>query len=193
MQVAEAVFAERGVQATSMEEIAERAGVTKPIVYDHFGSKDGLIAAVVLHAGGVLREAVVEAVAKAPATEQALADGLRAYFSFIEERRTSLHSLLTEGVAPGTASAAALEQVRDQQADLIAGLLLQHTDGAGSEQARLYAQIVIGATERLATRPSTAGPEPVEVLTRHVMDVIWTGFAALRNGVRWEPEAPSPS
>jgi AcrR family transcriptional regulator len=187
LDVAEAVFAERGVQASSMEEIAERAGVTKPIVYDHFGSKDGLIAAVVIRAGAILAEAVIAAVTSSDDPEQSVAEGLRAYFRFIEERRTSLHSLLTEGVAPGTEAAAALEQVRDQQAQLIAALLLEHSQDGAAEDAAIYAQIVVGATERLATRPGTTEPPTVEALTRSVMDVIWCGFAALRDGTRWQP------
>jgi AcrR family transcriptional regulator len=184
LDVADAVFAEDGVQASSMAEIAERAGVTKPIVYDHFGSKDGLVSAVVLRAGSVLAAAVLEAASAAPDPEQAVAQGLRAYFRFIDERRTGLHSLLCEGVAPGTEAAAALERVRDQQAELIAGLLVAHSDVADLDRARVYAQIVIGGTERLATRPGTATPA-VETLTQHVMDVIWCGFAGLRDGSRW--------
>ena len=41
------VFAERGFEATSVEEIAARAGVSKPIVYEHFGGKEGLYAVIV--------------------------------------------------------------------------------------------------------------------------------------------------
>ncbi len=170
-----------------MEDIAEQAGVTKPIVYDHFGSKDGLVAAVVMRAGAILGEAVLGAVAAAASPEQAVAEGLTAYFRFIEERRTSLHSLLSEGVAPGTEAAAALERVRGQQADMIAALLLEHSEQATPAEAQLYAQIVVGATERLATRPGVTEPPSVEILTRHVMDVIWCGFAALRDGRRWDP------
>jgi hypothetical protein len=92
-------------------------------------------------------------------------------------------------VLPGSAAAAALESVRDQQAELIAALLLEHTEGTDLPRARVYAQIVIGATERLATRPGPAAAASVEVLTRHVMDVIWCGFNALRDGSRWEPRA----
>jgi AcrR family transcriptional regulator len=45
--VARSVFAERGFEATSIEEIAERAGVSKPVVYQHFGGKQGVYAVVV--------------------------------------------------------------------------------------------------------------------------------------------------
>jgi AcrR family transcriptional regulator len=188
LEVAESVFASRGVQAASMEEIAEAAGVTKPILYDHFGSKDRLIAAVVERAGTTLGEVVVEAIGDAADPEASIALGLHAYFTFIEERRTGLHSLLTEGVAPGSEAAAALEAVRDQQAQMIAALLLQH-GGADADlaQAQIYSQIVIGATERLATRPGTDTTPSVDELTRHVMDVIWLGFNTLRDGKRWEP------
>lgn len=202
LDVAEAVFSECGVRSASMDEVAERAGVTKPILYDHFGSKDGLVAAVVLRAGQVLGDVVLDAVSAAASPEQALACGVRAYFEFIEERRTGLHSLLSEGVAPGTEAAAALERVREQQAELIARLLVEHTASAETERsapsiaerAGIYAQIVVGATERLATRPGPDQAHSVDDLTAHVMDVIWCGFATLRDGTRWQPAgSPGPS
>jgi AcrR family transcriptional regulator len=187
LDVAEELFADRGVQASSMADIAGAAGITKPVLYDHFGSKDRLLAAVILRAGSVLRDAVLAAVTTAATPEDALARGLRAYFGFIEERRSGLHSLLTEGVPPGSEAAAALETVRDQQANMIAELLSAQSETTDPAAAHLYAQIVIGATERLATRPGTTPTASVEILTRHVMDVIWCGFATLRSGDHWEP------
>jgi AcrR family transcriptional regulator len=189
LDVAEEVFAERGIQSSSMDDIADRAGITKPILYDHFGSKDRLVAAVILRAGAILSEVVLAEVGASASSEDALARGLRAYFTFIEARRTGLHSLLAEGVVPGSEAAAALEAVRDQQAEMIATLLLEQTDDPNPARAQIYAQIVIGATERLATRPGPDSPPSVDELTRHVMDVIWCGFATLRDGARWEPRA----
>lgn len=182
--VADAVFSERGVAAASMEEIAERAGITKPVLYDHFGSKDGLLAAVVLRAGEELAAATLAAVASATGPEDALARGLRAYFRFIERRRASWLSLLAEAGVPGSAAAAALEQVRDGQAELIATLISTDMAGCDLPRARHYAQVVVGACERLVTRPGSEQPS-VDQLTRHVMDVIWVGFGAVRTGHRW--------
>ena len=48
IEVAERTFSERGFKGVSMDEIAERAQISKPVLYDHFGSKDGLLAAVSL-------------------------------------------------------------------------------------------------------------------------------------------------
>jgi AcrR family transcriptional regulator len=184
--VADVVFAERGVASSSMEEIAERAGVTKPVLYDHFGSKDGLLAAVVLRAGEELAAATLEAVEAATGPQDALASGLRAYFRFIDRRRASWLSLLTEAGVPGSAAAASLETVRDRQAELIAQLLSVDVPGCDLPRARLYAQVVVGACERLATRSGPDTPS-VDTLTQHVMDVIWGGFGAIREGLRWEP------
>jgi AcrR family transcriptional regulator len=186
VDVADAVFSERGVASSSMEEIAERAGVTKPVLYDHFGSKDGLLAAVVLRAGDELAAATLEAVDAATGPEDALACGLRAYFRFIDRRRASWLSLLTEAGVPGSAAALALERVRDGQAELIAELLSADVPGCDLPRARLYAQVVVGACERLATRPGPQLPT-VDTLTAHVMDVIWGGFGAIRDGRRWQP------
>src|SRR3954453_196187 len=47
LDVGRALFAEKGFEATSIEEIASRAGVSKPVVYEHFGGKEGLYAVVV--------------------------------------------------------------------------------------------------------------------------------------------------
>src|SRR4051794_25035940 len=47
LDVGRALFAEKGFEATSIEEIASRARVSKPVVYEHFGGKEGLYAVVV--------------------------------------------------------------------------------------------------------------------------------------------------
>src|SRR5580658_831273 len=47
LDIGRRLFAERGLDGTSIEEIAERAGVSKPVVYEHFGGKEGLYAVVV--------------------------------------------------------------------------------------------------------------------------------------------------
>ena len=61
LAVAETVFAERGYQATTMEDVAERVGVTKPLIYEYFGSKEGLLSACVDKARTQLRDATVTA------------------------------------------------------------------------------------------------------------------------------------
>ena len=117
--VAQALFAEHGFRALSMDEIALQAGVTKPVLYDHFGSKDGLIAACIRHAGGQLLRDVDAAVAKATGVEQILADGFAAFFGFVESFGQGWFMLIGENSVVGPA-AEALESIRRQQAAYVA-------------------------------------------------------------------------
>src|SRR5918996_3486636 len=61
VELAEALFAERGYAGASMEELSRRAGVTKPVIYELFGSKDGLFRECVERAVAGLAESIVEA------------------------------------------------------------------------------------------------------------------------------------
>jgi AcrR family transcriptional regulator len=189
LDIAEDLIASRGIQATSMTDIAERAGVTKPVVYDHFGSKDGLVAAIVLRAGHELAGTLLAAVEGAPDAESALAAGVRSYFEFMAGRRASWAALLTE-TATDTTAAEALEQVRRDQATLIAELVSADVPGCDLDQATLYAQVVVGGCERLVTYTATTREVSPETLTRHVMDAMWRGFADIREGRRWSGGDP---
>ena len=192
LDVAERVFAERGFQSASMEEIAERAGVTKPVLYDHFKSKDGLLGAVILRAGADLRGSLEAAVAEATSPDDALARGLRTYFSFIESHATSWVMLLTEGAATA-AGITALETLRREQVNFIAGLIAAEMPVSDREASVVYAQAVIGACERLAfCRQGDPSLDPATVTAR-LMDLLWLGLNALRSGWRWAPaEVPLP-
>jgi AcrR family transcriptional regulator len=184
VEVAEQVFAERGIAAASMEEIADRAGITKPILYDHFGSKDGLLAAVIERAGSDLGTSVETAVAGADGPEDAFARGLTAYFSFMDTHRASWLALLTE-TTTNSAAAHALEGIREERARFIAELIVAEVPGSDAARAMTYSQVVIGACERLATAPQRASSASPETLAANLMDVIWMGFRAIRSGERW--------
>jgi AcrR family transcriptional regulator len=185
LDTAEQVFAERGFQAASMDDIAERAGVTKPVLYDHFGSKDGLLAAVISRAGGELA-AVTEAAVRAAAGDGSgpgdprgsLAAGLHAYFTFLD-RHASAWSVLVSETAASSAAAGELEVIRRRQGEYIAGLIGLDYPQIGPRSAALYAQAVVGACERLGTiRRDDPGLDP-RTLTDHLMTLLWGGFKEL--------------
>jgi AcrR family transcriptional regulator len=184
LATAEQVFAERGYRAASMEEIAERAGVTKPVLYDHFGSKDGLLAAVVARSGAAIRESTQTAIAAADGPADALQRGLRAYFTFIEEHATAWSVVLTEVEATSAASAQ-LDSVRHGLAEFVAELIAAELPDCDIARARLYAQAVVGATERLALHARTDPALTPDVLTDALMDLAWMGLAAVNAGRRW--------
>lgn len=179
--VAEAVFADVGVQAASMDEIAERAGISKPVVYDHFGSKDGLLAAVVEEVGRRLQVVAGEAVAGATSPTDALVAGIRAYFVFSEANAGKWTTMMQE-TTPSSAASAALERLRLEQAGAIAELIEGLLDPAVRPRALAYAQVLVGACERLATwralQPSDSTPS-IDECTSAVCDLVLPGLASL--------------
>ncbi len=181
--VAQAVFAERGFRAPSMDEIALRAGVTKPVLYDHFGSKDGLIAACIRHAGGRLLRDVDAAVAAVAGAEQILAAGFAAFFAFVESFGEGWFMLIGENSVVGPA-AEALETIRRQQAAYVAQQLTAEFPRAPGDDVRAYAEAIIGAAERLALwrrdRPDVTATQATAAL----MTLLWHGLGSLRGGAR---------
>ena len=145
---AERVLVARGA-AASMEDVADEAGVTKPVLYDHFGSKDGLLAAVIRSAGERMLEVTAAAARSAASPEDALRLGLVAYFRFVDAH-TGAWSLLLHDVAPGSLAAAAAEEVRGRQVADMSELIAVQLPRADRASAQLYAEAVSGAAERLA-------------------------------------------
>src|SRR3954447_25658883 len=101
LDVAEQTFAERGYRGVSMDEIAERAAISKPVLYDHFGSKDGLLAAVVIRIRTQMREAIASALEGVEGPDRAMWVGLRAYFDFITGHLTAWSVLIAENALTG--------------------------------------------------------------------------------------------
>jgi AcrR family transcriptional regulator len=183
LDVAEQVLGDKGYGPASMDDVADAAGVTKPVLYDHFGSKDGLLAALVTRSGEQLLAATEAAVQSSDGPETALQQGLEAYFRFVDAH-AGAWSLLVREVAPGTAAAAAADRVRQQQVDNIAALVAAHLPEPGSTRAAVYAHVVSGAAERVAAvrlDGTRLSPKQAAAL---LMDVMWTGFAQLQGGRR---------
>jgi AcrR family transcriptional regulator len=177
LETAQRVFTEHGYGPTSMDDVAEAAGVTKPVLYDHFGSKDGLLAAVVERSGQEMLDATTGAV-QGLDPETALRQGLTAFFTYVDQHAGAWTLLLRE-VAPGTPAAAAVDRIRAVQVDVIAALIGLHFQQADPVRATVYAHVVSGAAERLSTVRVTDMSTTPEEAANLLMDALWTGFAAL--------------
>ena len=178
LQVAEEVFAERGYQAASMDEIAERVGVSKPMLYAYFGSKEGLLLACIRRSRAELREVTIAAIAQGGGPREVLRRGLVAHFRFIDAHTRAWAILRAEAALAGPA-AAEVEEVRNQQATLIAESTAALAPGADPLLVEAYAQLLVGATERISLwrgRHPEIGPEAAADL---VLAVIWDGVSSL--------------
>jgi len=194
LAVAERAFAERGFHAASVDAIAEAAGISKPMVYAYFGSKEGLYRACMAAARERLFEALREQVDPAAAPDQQLWHGVLAFFTFVERHGDSWAVLLgdvTAGTGPFAADGA---EVRHEMAGLVGALLQRAADAEGLDVAAHVDQIaraLIGAGESLAAWWAEHPEEPAERLALLLMNFAWNGLGGLVRGETWTPRSPS--
>jgi AcrR family transcriptional regulator len=179
MSVAENVFAQRGYVAASMDEIAERVGVSKPMLYEYFGSKEGLLVACIRQARAELLRVTSEAAVGADSPEEMLRGGLVAYFRFTAAHRESWALLRSEAAVVGPSAAEEIEAVRQQQTDLISGTMALYAPQPPPFDMTPAAEVIVGGCERLALwcerNPETSPEQAAEL----VMQLIWSGIRTL--------------
>jgi AcrR family transcriptional regulator len=117
-ELAEPLFAERGYAGTSMQELARRAGVTKPVIYELFESKDGLFRACVDRAIERMAASIVEAFRSETEPEARLRAGGLAFLRFARDNRVAWDLMAMQGRFADQA-----QSVRRSQAQLIRTLM----------------------------------------------------------------------
>lgn len=182
LQVAEAVFAESGYQATSMDDIAARVGVTKPMLYEYFGSKDGLLRACLGRARQQLHEQTVAAAGEGGDPREVMARAVRAFFDFVDEHAAAWAVLQAESMVTTGPGAQEIEEIRRQQSDYTQALLagLPGAAALGPVELAARAEMVTGACERVAVwRTAHAAPAEIsaERATELVMAALWPGLS----------------
>lgn len=179
LDAAVTVFSLRGYQNSSMDAVAELVGVTKPVLYSHFGSKEGLLLACIARVRTDLLDVTAAAAAAAAGPEDMLRRGTRAFFDHLDSQRPAWSLLYCEA-SVSEAAGAALEEIRAQQTDFIATLLAAQAPDTDPQRLIGWANVIVGACERLAKwrgssvdGPRVSGAEATEYL----MDLVWTGLA----------------
>ena len=179
IDVAVQVFAENGFLAVSMDDIAARVGVSKPMLYEYFNSKEGLLIAALRDARAELRAATEEALAGAMSAEDALRRGLLAYFRFMRQRRDAWSLLRHELGFLGATASAEIEAIRRQQTELHVEHLRQFAPRATNQEIEVAAEILVGACERMAVWCERKGNVSPELATELTLNVIWGGLSGL--------------
>jgi AcrR family transcriptional regulator len=191
LDAALAVFSAGGFHASSIDDIAREAGISKALIYEHFDSKQGLYADLLEHNANELFERLGSALAgvEVEAGAERLATGLDAFFAFVEERRDAWRILFRDVADPETS--AVLDRMLEQVTGLVAALIAQDPGARArekdeSEQAiRVLAQMLVGAVQSVANwwadHPEVSREDAVEM----VMDFAWVGLERLSQGERW--------
>jgi AcrR family transcriptional regulator len=179
LDVAQEVFAARGFHPTSMNEIAEAAGVTKPVLYQHFRSKRELYVELLDDVGGRLREAIDKATAEAPGPHEQVRWGFRAYFGFVAEQHSAFRLLFGGGTRRDEEFAEHARRVESSIAEAIATLI--DVAGLDAAERRLLAHGIVGlaeGTSRLWLDDGLPG-DPVELADK-VAELAWAGLRGIR-------------
>lgn len=180
IDVAIEVFAEHGYVASSMDEIAARVGVSKPMLYEYFHSKEGLLLAAIRDARTQLATVTAEAVVGSTSAEEALRRGLVAYFGFMRQRSDAWSLLRHELGFLGSTAAEEIEAIRREQSEFNAMLIRMYKPAAPDREIEAAAEILVGACERMAVWCERNGDITPEVATNYTMNVIWGGLAAMQ-------------
>lgn len=176
--VARTVFAERGYEAATVEEIAERAGVTRPVVYEHFGGKEGIYAVVVDREVQRLSRAIRAALASSGPRKVAEASAA-AFLTYIEQDAEGFRVLVRD--APGGSGRGSfgslLDDVAEAASDVVRELFAEH--GLDPAPAPIYARMLVGAVAAIGEWWLEQGEAPKEVVTAHVLNLLWNGLRDL--------------
>ncbi len=142
--VALGLFAERGYESTTMDEIADAAGVTKPLLYQHFSSKRALYLELVDAVAAELLAEIGAAAAAAAGPRQQVEDGFAAYFRMLVTRETAFRLLYGRSSPTDPELGGALRRVEDAIAEAIDPLIAA---GLGPDHRRFLAYAVVGMAE----------------------------------------------
>jgi AcrR family transcriptional regulator len=176
LRVAEQVFAERGYQGTSLEDIAASAGVTRPLIYNYFADKDELYLECLHDARAELEAAIVTAASAHTQPRQMLRAGMTAYFMFVQDRGKRWEMLFGGGIAVAGAVAARAEQLQFETVDQVAGLIRAVVPALPDVTATAYAHTISGAAQQLAKWWRHHPQVPLDDLVQYQLDATWTGL-----------------
>jgi len=178
LEVAVSVFARQGYHSTSMNDVAEAAGVTKPVLYQHFDSKHDLYLALLEDVGHRLLTRISKATSEAADGKSQTEQGFRSYFHWVADDHEAFLLLFGSGSRRDEEFAAAVRKVTDEVANAIAPLIAADID---PEHRRTLAHAIVGMAEGASRRLVDAGTafDP-DALAEEVSALAWAGLRGVR-------------
>lgn len=172
------MFAEDGYHGAAMEKIAQRAGVTKPVLYQHFEGKKELYVALLDADMARLLAHVSQAITGASGQER-IQRGLAAYFTYIDDNVDAFRLLFRETMGSDPEFREAIDRFHDAASQAIGQIIADET-GKPVEESELLARALMGMAEAGAAwwidrKQSIARGELVKDLT----ELAWRGLAGL--------------
>jgi len=177
VSIARGAFAERGFDGVTVEEIASRAEVSKPVLYEHFGGKEGLYAVVVdreiQQLLAALRAALADGAARTLLEQAALT-----LLQYVEDHPDGFRILVRDST-PGTAGS--YVSILSDVATRVEHILVEEfrRRGFAPQTAPLYAQMLVGMVSTTGQWWLDARSPERDVVAAHVVNLAWNGLSGL--------------
>ncbi|WP_433873585.1 TetR family transcriptional regulator [Saccharopolyspora sp. CA-218241] len=183
LDIARALFAEKGFDGTSIEEIAHRAGVSKPVVYEHFGGKEGVYAVVVDREMRHLLDLIVSALS-AGHPRELLEQAAGALLEYIDNSTDGFRVLVRDSpVASTSGTFSSLLNDIASQVEHILGLQFS-ARGYDAKLAPLYSQALVGMVALTGQWWLEAKKPKKEEVAAHLVNLAWNGLSHLEHKPR---------
>jgi AcrR family transcriptional regulator len=179
VEVAKHVFAEHGYDGASVEEIASQARVSKPIVYEHFGGKEGIYAVVVDRETTRLLEMITSRLGPGLGGREQVQSSAMAFLDYIEADPDGFRVLIRDsptGVSTG-GMAGLLSDVAAKAEEVLIGFFAE--SGIDLAAAPLYAHALVGMVVYVGAWWSEERELPKEAVTAHLTALAYLGLSRL--------------
>ena len=178
LDIGRRLFAERGLDGTSIEEIAAQAGVSKPVVYEHFGGKEGLYAVVVDREVDRFLTMATRLLAGEDTREKFEAAAIM-LLRYIEENADGFRILVRDS-PPGSGSGTFSSLISDiaSQVEYILGDVFK-ARGYDPKYAPMYAQMLVGMVAFTGQWWLDARKPKLEEVAANLIDLAWNGLSQL--------------
>ena len=178
IEVARALFAERGFDGAAVEEVANRAEVSKPVVYEHFGGKEGLYAVVVDREVTTLLSMMRDALT-AGSSRELLEQAAIALLDYIEARPDGFRILVRD--SPVGSTSASFQSIIGDVATRVEGILMDafKRQGLDPKTAPMYAQMLVGMVGTTGQWWLGTRKPAKQVVAAHLVNLAWNGLSGL--------------
>lgn len=180
IEVGRALFADKGFEAVSVEEIAAAASVSKPIVYEHFGGKEGLYAVIVDREMQALTNALISTLDDPDEHPRHIVEkAALALLTYIEENAEGFQVLVRDSPStdPTGSFSSLLGDVSTRVEDLLSETFKQHK--IPTKGAPYYAQMLVGMTVFTGQYWADRRKVSKEQLASYIVNLAWNGLSQM--------------